>query len=701
MRKWVVRSLVGLLCVIVLSIVVLFFFIRHNYSPEKLKRELEVTLYQRSGFHVTIGDLSFSFSGDIRLRHICVQNPRLISARCVVAAEVVALDLRLLPLLRKQLEIQSASLDKVEIHLFEEVRDIGGKKQIVHSWDLPARESASPTDTAAPQFTLRRIVLKNGLLTHEVLLLPIDKGNYHFGFSLEARAQTSLQLQIANDDGMAVAAILGGTFTDVIASAQSLAAHGKLLPSDTVTGSLTTSNFSLQHIDARAGKLTGKITLTLQNNQLTLESAQAELNLLQPLTALFTQSGKATLALPGPTLVRADGTLAAPGFKFTYREMTHAAGKGLTGLFNTDVDLARASSLFGLTVGTTGALHLEGALQGEQASGGLNIAALHYPVRKGISVDAAKLQASFFNAIIKLHKQELRIADSSTIADISLQNTASGKSIKGSLVFDKLPLGALLGDGEAGKDEGTTTSIPRFAADLHVKARSVAYGKLVGTSLTTRFIREGQKMQLENTAFTFARGRINATYSRQLASSAQSLHLSARGVKAQDLSHMFALKGTVFSDVAADAKLSFSGDTALALRQTLSGHATLRFGRGKIKDSFFQRGIFNGPLHKLEEKFSDIEFASAVADIVFDKGSIRTQKIFFDAEEWSAALRAESAFDFKGKATLDFRFRSSFVENVANPLHMGIQGRKEGEFYDLPFACRGNVVSGDCYKANW
>ncbi|HRP70118.1 MAG TPA: hypothetical protein PLY93_11350, partial [Turneriella sp.] len=55
----------------------------------------------------------------------------------------------------------------------------------------------------------------------------------------------------------------------------------------------------------------------------------------------------------------------------------------------------------------------------------------------------------------------------------------------------------------------------------------------------------------------------------------------------------------------------------------------------------------------------------------------------------------------EGKAALEFKFRPSFVENVANPLLLGIENRKEGEFHDLPFACRGNVFSGNCYKQNW
>lgn len=162
---------------------------------------------------------------------------------------------------------------------------------------------------------------------------------------------------------------------------------------------------------------------------------------------------------------------------------------------------------------------------------------------------------------------------------------------------------------------------------------------------------------------------------------------------------MLGMHAKIFGDVALDATLSSTG--SLSQRENLTGPVSFRIGRGKIKDSFFQKGILAGPLHKLEEKFSDIEFVSGIADLTLNRGTLNIRKFFFDAEEWSVALRAEADKDLVGKAALDFRFRESFIANVANPLHLGIDGRKEGEFYELPFACRGNIASGSCYKQNW
>jgi hypothetical protein len=161
---------------------------------------------------------------------------------------------------------------------------------------------------------------------------------------------------------------------------------------------------------------------------------------------------------------------------------------------------------------------------------------------------------------------------------------------------------------------------------------------------------------------------------------------------------MLSLKARIFGEVNLDATLSATGAIE---QQNLTGPVSFRIGRGKIKDSFLQKGILTGPLHKLEDKFSDIEFVSGMADLTLNHGAISIRKLYFDADEWSISLRAEADKDLQGKAALDFRFRESFIANVANPLHLGIEGRKEGEYYELPFACRGNIASGSCYQQNW
>ncbi|HRP70025.1 MAG TPA: AsmA-like C-terminal region-containing protein, partial [Turneriella sp.] len=161
-------------------------------------------------------------------------------------------------------------------------------------------------------------------------------------------------------------------------------------------------------------------------------------------------------------------------------------------------------------------------------------------------------------------------------------------------------------------------------------------------NLSLRLGATSSTLSVENLSMVLARGTINATYILNRQTKVQNLKLSASHIKAQDLSALFSLKTTVFGNVTAAGQLSFAGFNAESIGKSLSGNLSLQIGRGKIKDSFFQKGIFTGPLYKLEQKFSDIEFASGTADVLFSQGNIHARKVFFDAEEWNVKLRAEA-----------------------------------------------------------
>jgi len=200
---------------------------------------------------------------------------------------------------------------------------------------------------------------------------------------------------------------------------------------------------------------------------------------------------------------------------------------------------------------------------------------------------------------------------------------------------------------------------------------------------------------LHSISFDAFRGRVSGS-----ATIASKIHLNANLMrfKAAEITRSLGFKAEVTSDLSGSASLDWQRDNAAA---SLSGALDLKFSRGRIKDSFFQRGILTGPLYKIEEKLVDVEFAVADVDLQLKSGAFSLRRFFFDAEEWSIMLRAEATNTGDGKAALDFRFRSSFVDNIANPIYLGISDRRSGDVYDLPFACRGNVFAASCYKQNW
>ncbi len=664
MRKWILRVALALLLLLICSAAGFIYFIRKNYSPEKVKKELEMAIRQKTGLDMSIGSLEFTWTGDIKLRQICIRNPLMKSDRCLIAANITHLDLRVLPLLKKRIEIRAAVLDDMALNLFVlEEKAANGKKTLLKSWEIPLRDDAIKTESGAvAEMRLDALKVGHGDINHEYAVLPLPLGKNQFSLAFSEGEEKSVRLDLEYANGGFTGFKLKVGSQNLLSSVKRLVREGQALDTDTVSGEFECKRCNAGAFDRRLGHVTGKFDLTGAKNRISLETKNTELNVLSPVTGNFNTSAKFTVTLPAMSVQEAAGSLSTTGLSATFQNFSVDTLSGAKGDFDATVDFAAARALLKLPANMTGVAHAHGRLEKGIASGALRVKNFSLAATPGMVVASPDFSAGFIDSRLSLTNQPFKLNEHSLLV--------------------------------------TGTVLPGDIS-LRISADVLQYQKWRVEKFTGNLRRTANQLEIRDAAMIFARGRLTANYLRKADSKAQNLRLTAAGLKGQDLSNIFGLKATVFGDVGAEATMNFSGDTADEMRRSLSGNTTLKIGRGKIKDSFFQKGMLGGPLHKLEEKFSDIEFASLTAEVSFQNGRWSARRVFFDAEEWNLTLRAEADAENLGKAALDFRFRQSFVENVANPLHLGIEGRKEGEFYELPFACRGNVLSGACYKQNW
>lgn len=663
MRKWIIRISLALLLLVLMCVGGLIFFIRKNYSPEKVKAELEQALKQKTGLSVTIGSLEFTWSGDIKLREICVKNPALVSTRCVIAANITSLDLRVLPLLKKRIEIRAAHLEDMAVNLFtEQSRDKAGKVQVMRSWDLPLSTPVAASSGSAAEFRLDALRISNGIILHEAPALPLPLGNNKFTLAFSEGVEKKVKFSIEYPDGGFTGLNVKVRSENILQSLRSLLKDGKAVDADTISGQLECKRCNPSSIDKRLNSITGKFDLEGAHNRVTIAGERVELSVVAPVAGIFGYSGKFTLVLPAFAAEDASGSLSATGVTIAYSGFSVHPVTGAKGNFDATVDFTSARNLLHLPPNIKGVAAAHGQFDKNVAVGTVRVKNFEYAAAPGMLVSSPDFSAGFVNSTLTLTNQPFSF-------------NQNNLNVSGKVASSEL--------------------------HLRIAAPAIQYQKWRVENFSGNLHKSGDTIRLDDATMVFARGRVGASYARTGATRAQSLKLNAQGMKGQDLSAIFGFKTTVFGDVSADASMTFQGDGMEEIRKSITGSGTLRIGRGKIKDSFMQKGVLSGPLHKLEEKFSDIEFASGSADVAFTAGRINARKVFFDAEEWNITMRAEADSDGAGKAALDFRFRTSFVANVANPLHLGIEGRKEGDFYELPFACRGNVFSGACYKQNW
>lgn len=703
-RQWFFRALLAFLLLVGIFSAGGIFYIKSRISPQTLSQEASALLRRRFGLALSVGELEFTWAGNARLRQICIRNEKMRSERCLFAADIVELDLALLPLLRKEIHVRGLAIAQCEINLFSEKIETAEKKlQIAKSWEITSPTIVTETGgevSVAPSVAVQlyRVEIQNGVIAHEAEALPLPLGRIAFTATLRDSGK-DLRLDLDLPDRGRIAAELELRIADFRRTAQRLITELHLPENDRITGNVICTRCHLARLDARMQHLTGKVQIDFIGTELQISSQDVQITTSYTYAPLLSWNGTAKLKMPQLYPLSGEGTLTGQGLFLVY---AHLAGNDKTGIaadFTASIDLARLPKITGFR----GELKAQGAIRNGSVAAHFN--ARNFATdQTPIAITAEHLAGELRAGTISLRRQKVNLGKNAAEVSLDLKINNTTKNVIGSVAFAELHLDDWLKpNSSASSGEALPTpnknSLP-FSAQLALSASSLKYNNVQSGKFSARLVATGQGWELQLLGLEFGRGRITGSYRREI-SGRQNIHLKISSVRMQDMKALLPWQATIYGVLDAELNGSFIGTTPATLLQNGKGSLHVQIGRGKIKDSFLQKGIFNGPLHKLEDKFADIEFASATAEARLDGGKLHIPKLVFDAEEWNVAYRVESDSNGQGRAELVFRFRESFVANVANPLHLGIADRKDGDFYDLPFACRGKVASGECYRRNW
>lgn len=698
MRKWLLISLAFFFLLAGVGVVATLLYLRKNFPPEKIRSELEAQLTRRSGFDVHITEVDFTWSGRVKIGSICARNAEMKSERCFMLAERITLEVEILPLLSKKLEIKAVRVAALALHLFEEVSVAkGGLKTVLHSWDAKKTVAAEPAQGPdSSSLSVAQVSIESGELVRDVALPLLPPGRTRFTLGYRAGRPSLLESTVffpQQGEAKLILQTEAVNFTAAMLQLVRKRQWGEKAPLD---GRLQCKACPLDTLDARLKMLTGNVQLNLAGSALSAESKDAQLSLSAPVSGEFQLTAKIPLQLSDFSVLGAEVSLAKPGLAVTLHQLNRQQATGM----NANFTLAAELSALAAGTGISGHLNGGGQILRSVPSGTFTVTGFSYPLRPKLVVSSPRFNAAISGETTAIREQAFKLNDSPFTASLNLLRAGNSTKLSGTVAFPSLDISALTeADGEKPQTANAGSGSKADIA-LRLSVGELRAGKWRLNQFKGDLAINTAGLKIENASAGLAQGRLQFNYRRER-DGQQSLQLQAQGLKSQVISENLSLPGTVYGILNTTAALRFSGESAENIRRTLSGTLNADLGRGKIKNSFLQKGILTGPLHKLEDKFSDIEFASGSIDARFSTGAIEIKKLWFDAEEWNAQLRAEANLEGQGKAALNFRFRSSFVENAANPLHLGIGSRKEGDFYDLPFACRGNVFSGACYKQNW
>lgn len=705
-RQRFIRALLAFLLLASIFITSGIFYLKSRISPQTLSQEASALLRSRFGLALSVGELELTWTGNARLRQICIRNEKMRSERCLLSADIVELDLALLPLLRKEIHVRGLAIAQCEINLFsEKIETTEKKSQIRRSWEIefPGQVSGTDSEPSTAQtvgLQLHRVEIQNGVIAHEAEALPLPLGRIAFAAALRHSGK-ELRLNLDLPDRGHIAAELELRIADFRRAAQRLITELHLPENDRITGNVICTHCHLVRLDARVQYLTGKLKIDFIGTELQISSQDAQITTSYTYAPLLSWNGTVKLKLKMPQLypLSGEGTLTGQGLLLAYAQLAGNDKTGIAADFTASIDLARLPKIAGFK----GELKAQGSIR--NGSVDAHFHARNFATDKApIAITAEHLTGELRAGTISLRRQKVNLGKNAAEVSLDVKIKDATKTLTGSVAFAELNLDDWLKTNTAASSGGAFPSTKKnslpFSAQLVLSASSLKYNNVQSGKFAALLAASGQSGELQLLGLEFGRGRITGSYRHEI-SGRRNIHLKISGIRMQDMKALLPWQATIYGVLDAEINGSFTGTTLGAVLQSGKGNLHVQIGRGKIKDSFLQKGIFNGPLHKLEDKFADIEFASATAEARLDGGKLHIPKLVFDAEEWNVTYRAESDSTGQGRAELVFRFRESFVANVANPLHLGIADRKDGDFYDLPFACRGKVASGECYQRNW
>lgn len=702
---WLFRSLLATALLIFLGILAGGFYLKKELSPERVSSELTKLLDGR-GFIVETHDFRFTWSGNFELSNICIRHKEILSKRCTFSAGRIFLDLKLLALLKKKIIVQGVTVVDSDLNFFTEEVVEQGKKNLVESWRVlsptPHENVAASSQSDTPQIELKNIRIERGRLHHEARVLPWPLGET--AYALQVAQGRSIDASATLPDKSTVRLEINPRFENLTEILVRLFSGKPWNAQDAFAGKVELEKWDISPWVSRAQTVSGKFVFEMKDASLTLMTENATLMTRIPYAAACSWKGSIVLSFPHFTLQGGEGTVRIPAGSFAYRSLREGDA-GISLKFSGDFNLASFAK--GMAEGN---FSIQGEVQNSQVNASWS--AKNLSVKNGeVQIGAPTLAGVWKNSIVSLTRQNLTINGLDASASLTANLSAAPPTVVGNIRWGVLDLKKFLNPSQASSvnnksaennKSGIAEEAPQrggVSLDIKMDGKALRYANFTSHAWSAKVQKTQNGFAVRNVNVAVGRGWFQGEW--VVSGNTHTVFFKVNGVETQALKPLFESKATVYAPLTAQGRVAFSGKSLSALVQTGVGEVSLKLGRGKIRDSFFQKGIFTGPLHKLEQKFTDVEFASLSAQAKLRGGKVQIDKIFLDAEEFQLSLRAEANSDAVGKAALHFRFNPSFIENVANPLYLGITERKEGEFYDLPFACRGDVLKSACYVKNW
>jgi len=168
------------------------------------------------------------------------------------------------------------------------------------------------------------------------------------------------------------------------------------------------------------------------------------------------------------------------------------------------------------------------------------------------------------------------------------------------------------------------------------------------------------------------------------------------GIKVQDIGALNErLKNRAFGNASGRAEGSFSLGDDFNIYKSMKGSMEFSIDRGKLVNTGLQHGLSIW-LSELRYKLKDIEFNKIYGNFKISGNTYLINSFIFNAPDIQLKLDGYITYDDK-QLTGDLpiillMFNDTFIKDIPNPARLGLQNRKKGRWYEIPFKQKGDIT---------
>ncbi len=689
--------------------------LRLSYPPEKWQQLIRTELEKRLNSKVSFGDIDYSFTGGLYVKNFYLHDvpPEDKNDSVMFAAEKIFIRPQLLPLLRREIHISSVALTNSSLNLKKD--KTGANWQRLPFFKPQATQEHQATEQATKGgwnfsiVTLPKVKIDSLKITDYagnviiVRLANLSGNKQYIDFFLDsAFSQDTAELK-ANFSLLAPYEL--ATLKSLPQSLRDRSIHFR--------GSLEFHRFSSPLLPTGINFLNGKIKFanTAENTQLEIQNLTFKHN---KLPAMATFNGKVNLT--GKTITATNSSLQMgqniflKQLSFRYEDTIRSFEAEI------DADLPSLATLLRKTGITSG--KVLGTLQIKEQAVHANLQFQSVSLQLGNVklIDNASFSAKMTDNRFEIPQTELNILGQ--ILSFSLSgNTKSQKwylnyVIRANTLLLPEILQRLRPTTNPSTEPMTTTDtdnrisatnqeLPQVYVNGEVYVAKVKYDPIEWQDFhaTTEF--EPNLLRLKNLKAVFYSGQFTGNYQLALKEATHEFSINFSGLKPNQLFDSANIKARWFTSLNGSLSGSMIGRSSTEFRQSLKARLRIESGSGRLVNSAMQQGFITGVLGPLEDRLSAIEYRRAALEISAADDRLYIRQATFDSEDLALKIMGAAEWNSQADVVAELRFKDSFIRDVANPLQLGIDDVKRGDWYVLPFSCQGKLTDPRCWQKEW